>query len=368
MYMTNDRLSHRTLHILLIAVIVAVGLCFTALQAPAFAAKTPSKVSGVEILSVGDYSFTASWHPAKNALSYEVQYKKASAKKWPKSGIFTSNDMLDVNVKYADTKYQVRIRGINGNKRGSWSSVKSLRTTLPKPKAIWAKSITNSVIELQWLPMSGVKEYKLTWCDEAGDELDHVFVKGTSYKYTGIGEVGETMAYHFELQSKSGKKYSVPVFVDLNTFDDDNYLEQHDYPFGVYYTMKYFETDVSFNAFPVLYDICTDDCGDVEDEGFFYPEVEVETFYFDKDSGVLSQDYGEMEKPITSELTLQKGGTVTAPDGSVLHITKLRISANTSSDLAKLDYYYELRSEIKEPYLRIDTKEDRPIYITWTAD
>ena len=366
MYMTNDRLSHRTLHILLIAIIVAVGLCFTALQAPAFAAKTPSKVSGVEILSVGDYSFTASWHPAKNALSYEVQYKKASAKKWPKSGIFTSNDMLDVNVKYADTKNQVRIRGINGNKRGSWSSVKSLRTTLPKPKAIWAKSITNSVIELQWLPMSGVKEYKLTWCDEAGDELDHVFVKGTSYKYTGIGEVGETMAYHFELQSKSGKKYSVPVFVDLNTFDDDNYLEQHDYPFGTYYTTKRFTADLSCNTLPVLYEIFTNDMDEVEEEGFYIPQVECEEFTISE--GVMSQNFGELKKPITSEMTLYKGGTITIPDGSVLHITSMRVSANTEPQYMTLDYYYEAHYEIKEPYLVIETEEDKTIYIEWTVN
>lgn len=363
---TSSRLSHRTLHILLVALIAAVGLCFIAMQTPAFAAKTPGKVSGVQIISVGDYWFTATWRPAKYAQAYEVQYKKASAKKWPKSGFFTSDYTVDVDVKYADTKYQVRVRGINGKKRGRWSSVKAVRTTLPKPKAIWAKSITNSSIELQWLPIKGIKEFRLTRFDEGGDELDHVIVKGTSYEYTNLGE--DVMSYHFELQSKNGNKLSVPVFVDLTTFGDDNVLEQHDYPFGVYYTMKYFIADVGFNAFPVLYDIYTDDDGDVEDEGFFYPEVEVDEFYIDADRGVLSQDYGEMEKPITSDLTLQKGGTVTAPDGSVLHITKLRISANTYSDLAKLDYYYELRDEIKEPYLRIDTEEDRPIYITWTVD
>ena len=353
-----------TLHILLIAVISTVCLCFAAIQAPAFAAKAPGKVSNVQISSVGDYWFTVSWAPAKNTQTYEVQCKKASAKKWPKSGLITSDYDLDVSVNYADTKYQVRIRGINGKKRGSWSSVKSLRTLLPKPKAIWAKSITNASIEVQWLPIQGIKEYKLTRFDEGGDEIDHVIVKGTSYEYT---DLGDAMYYHFELQSKNGSKLSVPVFVDLNTFGDDNVLEQHDYPYAVYYTMKYFTADVSFNAFPVLYDIYTDDDGEVEDEGFFYPGVEVDQFSIEKNRGILSQDYGEMETPVTSDLTLQKGGTVTAPDGSVLHITKLRITA-ADSNLAKLDYYYELRDKIKEPYLRIDTEEDRPIYITWTCD
>ena len=71
------------------------------------------------------------WKKAKRAKKYQVYYKKSTDKKWK------TKTTKKLKLKIADyfeyeTKYQFKVRGLNGKKKGSFSKLKSL-TVPTKP-------------------------------------------------------------------------------------------------------------------------------------------------------------------------------------------------------------------------------------------
>lgn len=354
---TNDvTLSRRIIHILLIAIIAVFAISFAALNSPASATAKPAQVKGLKATWVDDYSFTVVWKDAKNAELYQVQYKKASAKKWVNLGLFTET-YYDFEVPKCDTKYSVRVRGYNNGKTGSWSSTKSVRTTIERPKAIWCTHIDDSSIEVEWAPSYGCKEYKVAWDDMSSDPpIGTKIVKKTktSYRITGLAP---SCGYSVKVQAKNGTKKSKQTSIDTGTFDETNVLD-HPSPTASYFTLTKFTQHGSEYDMPALYAKWTDSEGNIEDEGFYFMDMELQELKV-KDATMSLKDYPDV--PIKADTVFKVGETFTAPDGKTTKITGLYLQTNPNIVFDNCASYLDAYERIEDFHVEIYT-EDHPSY------
>ena len=367
MSMTNNARTRRTVHLLLIALVVCLGLSIAAVQSPAFAAKTPAKVSGLKVIDVNDFSVIIEWNKAKNAKRYEYQYKKASARKWPKGVDVTYDTYADIELTSSNTKYQIRVRGVNGSKRGKWSSAKTVRTLLQTPYAIWATYIDHSAIELEWYPMTDgkgnkIQEYVLTWDQGDGDIVGEKTVKGTSCRVESLNELN---FYCFTVQAvKSGAPTSKPAVVELYTFDQNNKLETESN--GALTLRSFSQNDNLFDVLPAMYMINIDSEYNVEEQGFYFPDLELNELKITKGATLNQTSRGDVA--LTSQ-TFRVGETFTAPDGSEQKITRLRLTTEPNIVFEDCQYYKDAYDKIEKFIVDIYTEdhplEGTPFYVEW---
>ena len=83
------------------------------------AVKTPAKVKGLKITKATNTYISLSWSKAKNAKKYQVNYRLTTAKKW--SVLNTKSKKATLKKLQADKQYVIKVRGINGKKKGSFS-------------------------------------------------------------------------------------------------------------------------------------------------------------------------------------------------------------------------------------------------------
>lgn len=86
--------------------------------------KTPAKVT-IKSVKAGTKSFTVSWNKASNATKYQVAYKKSTSSKWTYKTLTTKTSMKITKLS-SKKKYQVKVRGYNNKKYGSWSTTKTV--------------------------------------------------------------------------------------------------------------------------------------------------------------------------------------------------------------------------------------------------
>ena len=86
--------------------------------------KKPAKVTGVKAAKVTAKSVKISWKKASSAKKYEVTYKTGKAKWVTKT---TTKTNYTIKVK-KNTKVQVKVRGVNGTKKGAYSKVVKVTT------------------------------------------------------------------------------------------------------------------------------------------------------------------------------------------------------------------------------------------------
>ena len=87
--------------------------------------KTPSKVKIKSAKRTGKKKITVRFYRAKNAKKYQIQY--AYNRKFKKAKIkVTVKNKIVLKVKAKKTCY-IRVRGINQNKKGKWSKVKTVK-------------------------------------------------------------------------------------------------------------------------------------------------------------------------------------------------------------------------------------------------
>ena len=121
--MTHSNTYRKTAAVLLAFIMILSGIGSGAVER-AFAAKAkkPAKVKLVSAKRSG-FKMTLKWKKAKNAKKYQV-YVKAGQAKWKlkktlKKTTFSMNGA-------EGTEYSFKVRGVNGKKKGSFSSVKKI--------------------------------------------------------------------------------------------------------------------------------------------------------------------------------------------------------------------------------------------------
>ena len=363
--------SCKTIHLFLIALIVAFGLCIPAVNAPSFAAKTPAQVKNLKVVDITDFSFTIEWKAVKNAKHYEVNVKKASANKWSKVDVTTEN-WTKVDVAKCDTAYKVRVRAVNDGKKGKWSAVKTVRTKLKTPNAIWAKYISSSVIEVEWHPSYGAKQYKVTWDDMSTDILGSKVVKKSQTSFR-VENLAESCGYSFKVQAKDGKKLSNAVMVDLSTYAEGCVLQKIN-PYSAKYSLTRFIQDSSEYDIPAMYITSFDDVGYLESDGFYFPDLYVEEITLKK--GVMSQNVaGSLKKEtITETQILHVGDTITTLGGQTVKIAQLRVTTNPNEVFENCIDYREAYTRIDDLDLYIETTipgtgaPGPTMFVNWTRD
>ena len=88
-------------------------------------AKTPSKIKIKSAKRTGKKKITVRFYKAKNAKKYQIQYAYNRKFKNAKKKVTVKNKLV-LKVKAKKTCY-IRVRGINQNKKGKWSKVKTVK-------------------------------------------------------------------------------------------------------------------------------------------------------------------------------------------------------------------------------------------------
>ena len=352
---------------MLLALIIGIGLCIPAALSPAYAAKAPAKPTKVKVISLMDTSCGVTWKNVKGVKQYDVQYKKASAKKWNLPFDRVSENYYSTNQLKGDTKYQVRVRSVKGGKKSAWSDVKSFTTLMDRTPAIWPTYIDEHKITIAWYPSKGAKKYEVTWYqDNPGEDDHHETVKGTEFTAKDLQEGG---GFTFVVTGINGKKKSAENSILLGTYGQGSgitmkmengyceltrFLSGHDFFPGS-------ETEI-----PALYDEYYDEYSDDGDvKGYYFPTTHV------KDSVTLyyGEEYQDGKKiNITEKKTYKIGDSFVDIYGNTRTIKSLTIitmpDGETFQNCADLDEVYR---QIDEYRLTIGCDDGfRDVEVSWT--
>lgn len=88
--------------------------------------KKPAKVTGVKASKIKKTSAKITWKKAANAKKYEVTYKAGKAK-W--KTVKASKTTYTIKGLKKSTSVKVKVRGVNGTKKGAYSKVESFKTS-----------------------------------------------------------------------------------------------------------------------------------------------------------------------------------------------------------------------------------------------
>ena len=203
-------------NLLLIMIVALVMVVCTTLPASA-TAKVPAKVAGVKVTKATNTAISISWKKARNAKLYQVNYKKASAKKWIALKKTKALKITKSGLK-ANTKYNFKVRGVNGKKYGKFSKVIT-QTTYATPgkvnvKTIFAKKRTRNSVELQWSKAANSNKYEIQPYRLSGGALVSDESTGTSCKLgylptpnTWYGFKNGRMAVNEIVEAQNGDYY-----------------------------------------------------------------------------------------------------------------------------------------------------------------
>lgn len=113
------------------------------LTAPVFsdgataATKKPAKVSGVKVKADGDRGIKITWKKAKRAKKYQIAYKEANTAKW--FYIKTKKRSYSKFFLKERTVYQVKVRALNGKKKGKWTKTVSKASSASFERQVFSK-------------------------------------------------------------------------------------------------------------------------------------------------------------------------------------------------------------------------------------
>lgn len=182
--------------IVAVALMLTVGMTFTlAIPEGADAATAkPSKVATLKVKSTGYNSIKVYWTKTKNAKKYQV-YRATS--KWGKyKKIATTSARSYTNKSLTTGKYYYyKVRGVNGSKVGSFSSVKYTKPYLGQVTNLSAYSKSNTSIGLKWDKVSGAKSYQIYRATSKSGKYSKIKTTTKNY-YTNTGRTFNKTYYY----------------------------------------------------------------------------------------------------------------------------------------------------------------------------
>lgn len=170
----------------LLAMLVGLALCAgysAANPQEAYAAsKTPAKVKSVKVTKTTTSSIKIAWNKAKNTKKYQVAYKKKTAKKWTYKS--TKSRSYCAKSLPQNTRYQFKVRAINGKKKGKWSSVKKTYTSAKSPGKVTGIKVTatNRTLTFSWDKVKYATGYIVSYAE--GDKTYSRWYSGFKEKDT----------------------------------------------------------------------------------------------------------------------------------------------------------------------------------------
>lgn len=113
-------------HSRVMSIIIAVAMVFSVFvfmpEDVSAATKKPGKVKITKAIKMNQI-ITVKWEKTKNAKKYQI-YLKEGKKKWKKvATVKASKRSYSIKRLKWNTKYQLKMRAINGKKKGKWSTL-----------------------------------------------------------------------------------------------------------------------------------------------------------------------------------------------------------------------------------------------------
>ena len=120
------RMNLKRICLTLLALMVACSAF--AVDTYAASVKTPAKAKKITLESSTATKISIQWAKVTNAKKYQIGYKKAGAKKY--KYITTAEGVRFYTIKNLkkSTNYYVKIRGVNGSKKGKWGPARKIKT------------------------------------------------------------------------------------------------------------------------------------------------------------------------------------------------------------------------------------------------
>ena len=112
---------------LLIALIFTMVTVLGSASVPTYAASSPAKVKGVKVTAKSASVIQIKWKKAKGAKKYQIYRATSKNGKYKKIKTTTKKSYVNKKLK-SGKKYYYKIRGINGKKKGKFSSIKYAKT------------------------------------------------------------------------------------------------------------------------------------------------------------------------------------------------------------------------------------------------
>lgn len=146
--------------------LLAALVTATLVASPAEAAsKTPGKVGWAKVSGAKPTSFTVSYGKASRAKRYQVQWSTKASFSGAGSTTRSQRSALVQKLR-AGTRYYVRVRGVNGSKRGRWSPAVVGQTAITGPlKGIKVDrdDFDGRSVRLRWDRATNVTGYEVKW-------------------------------------------------------------------------------------------------------------------------------------------------------------------------------------------------------------
>lgn len=180
--------------ILLISLIVGISFSFTIGTENTYAASKPSKVT---ISSIGSADYNAikvTWKTAKNAKKYQVYRATSKNGKYKLVKTTTSKSFTNTGLTTGKT-YYYKVRGVNGSKKGTFSTKKYAKPALKKTTGAAAKASSYNSIKISWSKVNGAKGYQVYRATSKSGTYSKIkTTTSTSYTNTSL-IVGKTYYY-----------------------------------------------------------------------------------------------------------------------------------------------------------------------------
>lgn len=146
--------------LMVVAVLVAFSYIATEPIEVYAAGKKPSKVTINSVKSVDYNAVKITWKKASNAKKYEVYRSNSKNGTFKKVKTTESKSFKNTGLTTGKT-YYYKVRGINGNKKGAFSVVKSATPKLKKVTSLIVTRKSKTSIKLSWKKVNGAKGYQV---------------------------------------------------------------------------------------------------------------------------------------------------------------------------------------------------------------
>lgn len=181
----------KTSKILMAVLCLMTVLFFMPQNAQAATVKRPSQVKNLKVKLTTKNKVKLTWKKAANAKQYQV-YCSVNGGSYKKIKTTKATSVTQKKLKSGAT-YVYKVRGINQNKKGSYSSVKRIRT-LSDAKAGLSVSVNGATGILRWNKVSNATGYYLYKSTSAGKWSKIATTKELTYTVKGL-ELGNSYTY-----------------------------------------------------------------------------------------------------------------------------------------------------------------------------
>ncbi len=170
--------------------------------------------AGLASASITTSSATVSWGAASGAVSYNLQYKTASASTW--TTVNTSATFYALSGLSSSTVYNYQVQTVCASSSSAYSAASSFTTsatgaTCTTPSGLAASSITTSGATISWTTVSGAVSYNLQYKTAAGSTWTTVNTTSTNRVLTGLTSGTSYNAQVSTVCSTNSSAYSSPI-------------------------------------------------------------------------------------------------------------------------------------------------------------